>query len=87
MEEILLSPAYKNARGFLESAFSLSDARIMGQVSDLASFNAWASAVVCEIAGREAAVENLFDMEGIPPVLDTALDAMLTGIKHRGKSE
>ena len=85
VEALLLSPD-SAARGFMEAAFSVSDAFVMGQVSDLRSFNAWALAVASETAGRPVEkLENLFDGTGVPEVLDTALDALLTGIRKRDK--
>jgi adenosylcobinamide amidohydrolase len=83
LEELLLTPRYKNVRGFVESAFALSDALVMGQVSDLDSFGDWARAVASKIAGR--GVEKIEDIAGqdLPAVLKTALNALLTGIKER----
>ncbi|MDR2529272.1 MAG: adenosylcobinamide amidohydrolase [Synergistaceae bacterium] len=83
MEALLRSPN-SAARGFMEATFSVSDAFVMGQVSDLRSFNAWALAVASETAGRPVEkLEDVFDGTGVPEVLDTALDALLTGIRKR----
>jgi adenosylcobinamide amidohydrolase/ABC-type Fe3+-hydroxamate transport system substrate-binding protein len=84
LEGLLLSPSSKNVRGFMEAAFSLSDARVMGQISDLGAFDAWALSVAGEIAGKP--VERLDDAisaDGLPVVLKTALDALITGISRR----
>ena len=86
LEELLLALTLENKKvqGFLESAFSLSDAHVMGQISNLDSFNAWALSVAENIAGRPVArVEPLVSNDDIPPVLKTALDAIVTGLKHR----
>jgi adenosylcobinamide amidohydrolase/ABC-type Fe3+-hydroxamate transport system substrate-binding protein len=84
VEEILLSPRYKNARGFLESAFSLSDAHVMGQISDTGAFEAWALGIAGDISGRQVErIEDLYGAAGVPAVLDAALDAICTGLKLR----
>jgi hypothetical protein len=86
VEEILLSPEYAYAREFLECAFSLSDAHVMGQINGTAAFGEWARGVAGQIAGRELdKTDDLFTMEGVPPILDSALDAILTGARERAK--
>jgi hypothetical protein len=84
MEEIFISPEYGHVRGFLESAFSLSDAHVMGQISGMEAFNDWALSEAGKIAGKPVAeIENLYAGEGLPPLMDIALDAILTGLKVR----
>jgi hypothetical protein len=86
MEDLLLSPAHRGTQGFLEAAFSLSDAYIMGQVKDLSSFNKWALQVAGEIAGHPVkSVENIIPRDDLPVVLKTALDALATGLISRGR--
>ncbi|MDR1472477.1 MAG: adenosylcobinamide amidohydrolase [Synergistaceae bacterium] len=79
VEELMLLPKYK---AFVEASFNLSDARLMGQVSDLGPFEAWAVATASDIAGRE--VGELMDMtsrDDLPDALKMALDALATGVK------
>jgi hypothetical protein len=84
MEELMLSPKYKYARGFLESAFSLSDAQVMGQLSDTEQFKVWALTVAGNIAGRPVErIEDILDCGDVPPILDIALNALATGISRR----
>ena len=84
LEELLLSPLYS---GFIESALSLSDAGEMGQIADLASFNAWALHVAREIAGRPLErVEDAVLRDDLPPVVRTAFDALCTGLRHRNEN-
>lgn len=71
-------------QGFLEAAFSLSDAHLMGQISDLSAFEAWAGQIASELAGRK--IDKLDDITGrqdIPPALKIALDAIGTGVKYK----
>jgi hypothetical protein len=87
MEELLLSPAYSGCQGFVESALSLSDAYVMGQIKDISSFEAWALRVAGDIAGRPVErIENITGRDDIPIVLKTALDALATGLKYRDKT-
>ena len=82
-ERLLLTPRYN---AFIESALSLSDAANMGQLSDIAPFDAWALEMAGEIAGRPVAeVENIIARPDLPEILGTALNALATGLKHRGK--
>jgi adenosylcobinamide amidohydrolase/ABC-type Fe3+-hydroxamate transport system substrate-binding protein len=84
MEELLISPEYDEVRGFIEAAFSLSDASGMGQISNLVSFGDWARLMAEKIAGGPVkSIENLIVMDELPEALDTALDALATGLKHR----
>ena len=84
LEELLLSPEHKSIQGFLESAFSLSDAHVMGQISNLDAFDAWALSVAENIAGCPVSrVEAIISHDDMPPVLKTALDAIATGLRRR----
>ena len=81
VEEVLMDPAYA---GFLSAAMAVSDSREKGLVSDLGAFNNWALAVAGQIAGRPVPeIQNRCDVTGLPEVLRTALDAILTGTIHR----
>ena len=84
-EALLLSPRYS---GFLQAAFSLSDAQVMGQLTDLASFEFWARQTASEIAGRPVGqIEDIIGREDLPPVLQMALNSLGTGLKYRGTTE
>ncbi|MDR1920940.1 MAG: adenosylcobinamide amidohydrolase [Candidatus Adiutrix sp.] len=82
LEALLLTPRYQ---GFLEAAFSLDDALIMGQTADTGSFDLWARSVASEIAGRQVErLENIVtEEEAWPPFLKTALNALGSGLKWR----
>ena len=80
LEALLLEPRYQ---GFIEAAFSLSDARVMGQIGDLSSFETWALSVASEIAGRPVeSIENIAAGD-LPEVLKMAVDALGTGLKYK----
>ena len=83
LEELLISPVHKNIQGFLESAFSISDAQVMGQISNFDMFNLCALTIAEIIAGCPVALIESFVPSENPPVLITALDALLTGLKYR----
>jgi adenosylcobinamide amidohydrolase/ABC-type Fe3+-hydroxamate transport system substrate-binding protein len=81
LEALLLDPRWQ---GFIEAAFSLDDAVIMGQVVNVESFELWARSVAGEIAGQPVTrLENIVVEEGTPRLLKTALDALGTGLKLR----
>jgi adenosylcobinamide amidohydrolase/ABC-type Fe3+-hydroxamate transport system substrate-binding protein len=79
-EALLFDPRYC---GFLEAAFSLSDAREMGQVSDTGAFLSWALLIARDIAGRHVRHIESAACGDIPEVLGTALAALITGLKCR----
>lgn len=83
LEGLLLKPRYQ---GFLQAAFSLSDAQEMGQLKDLGAFEDWARQIASEIAGRPVEkIELIIGRPSLPPVLQTALNALGTGLKYRGQ--
>ncbi len=83
MEELLLTPRYA---GFLEGALALADAAERGLVTDTAWFDDQCRAVAGEIAGRPVPrLEPLAADPDLPPVLRSALDALLTGLRYRGR--
>jgi ABC-type Fe3+-hydroxamate transport system substrate-binding protein/adenosylcobinamide amidohydrolase len=84
---LFLDPRYA---GFLESALSLSDAEVMGNYKDAGSFTQSALRVASEVAGAPVgAIEDLISAENIPPLVETALNALATGLasKNRNLSE
>jgi ABC-type Fe3+-hydroxamate transport system substrate-binding protein/adenosylcobinamide amidohydrolase len=88
LEELLLASEYKNVQSFLESAFSVSDAFVMGQISNTDACNAWALSVAGEIAGRSVGrVENIIPSDDLPVILGTAINALATGLKYRGEEK
>jgi cobaltochelatase CobN len=81
VEALLLSPKYQ---GFVEAAFSLGDAHVMGHIQDISLFEAWALQVAEDVAGRSLPrVERLVARDDLPVVLERALDALATGLKYR----
>jgi adenosylcobinamide amidohydrolase/ABC-type Fe3+-hydroxamate transport system substrate-binding protein len=78
MKAAMTHPA---AKSLLESAFSLSDAQVMGQLEDTALFEAMALQAASDVAGKPVGeIRSLVDDQKIPPVLKTALNALATGI-------
>lgn len=85
VEHLMLMPEYA---GFLESALALSDAWERGQIKDLTAFEAWCVSVASGIAGRPVAqIEDLVTEEGLPRVLETALNAVFTGVMEELRHE
>lgn len=81
LEGLLLSPRYQ---GFIQAAFSLSDAREMGQLADVAAFEDWARQIASEVAGRPVdKIELIIGRPSLPPILQTALNALGTGLKYQ----
>lgn len=80
-ELLMMTPRYQ---GFLQAAFTLSDAHVMGQLTDLSAFENWALQVAEDIAGKPVEkIEAVIGCEALPPVLDMALNALGTGLKYR----
>jgi adenosylcobinamide amidohydrolase/ABC-type Fe3+-hydroxamate transport system substrate-binding protein len=72
------------AASLLESAFSLSDAAVMGHLKDPALFDAMALRAASGLAGGPVpAIRSLVEDEKIPAVLKTALDALATAALAR----
>jgi len=81
LEALLSAPRYA---GFIQAAFSLSDAREMGQLQDLDAFEDWAKQIASDIAGRPVErIEMIIGRPSLPPVMQTALNALGTGLKYR----
>jgi ABC-type Fe3+-hydroxamate transport system substrate-binding protein/adenosylcobinamide amidohydrolase len=84
IEFLLLSPKY---RGFVEAAFSLSDASIMGNISDLESFELWALSIASDIAGQNVGeILDIVSRDDLPAALRTALNALATGMIYRDET-
>ncbi len=80
-ERLLFSPKYQ---GFVEAALSLSDAALVGQLSNTESFTRWCLQVAAEVAGQPVPqIEDIFIREDLPPVPVLALNALATGLKWR----
>lgn len=81
LEALLLTPRYG---GFIQAAFKLSDAREAGQFQDLSAFEDWARQIASDIAGRPVdQIELIIGRPSLPPALQTALNALGTGLKYR----
>jgi adenosylcobinamide amidohydrolase/ABC-type Fe3+-hydroxamate transport system substrate-binding protein len=78
VKALLVDPV---AKSLMESAFSLSDAQVMGHVEDASLFDAMALQAATGIAGRPVgAIRSLVQDKSVPPVLKTALDALGTAV-------
>ena len=81
LEELMTRP---DCRALMEAAFSLSDARQTGQFSGESCFTAWAERVASDVAGKPVdKIEKIIAGQDLPPILDTALNALATGHKYR----
>ncbi|MDR1534784.1 MAG: adenosylcobinamide amidohydrolase [Planctomycetota bacterium] len=81
-DRLLRQPPY---REFLEAAFALSDAELMGQGTFREGFEGWALAIASRIAGRPLpALAPLPRDPGLPGVLATAFRAFATGLGEGG---
>jgi adenosylcobinamide amidohydrolase/ABC-type Fe3+-hydroxamate transport system substrate-binding protein len=80
VELILLEPRYSN---FLEAALALSDEHEKGLLKDTSPFSLWCRQITEDIAGRPVKAEKeLVVGEGIPVVLEMALEAILNGVYY-----
>jgi adenosylcobinamide amidohydrolase/ABC-type Fe3+-hydroxamate transport system substrate-binding protein len=81
-ERLLMTPRFC---ALIEAALSLSDAAGMGQLSEVSLFKNWALEMAGEIAGRPVAeIENIVTGSDLPEILGVALNALGTGLRHRG---
>jgi adenosylcobinamide amidohydrolase/ABC-type Fe3+-hydroxamate transport system substrate-binding protein len=81
---LFLDPSYA---GFLQSALSLSDASVMGNYKDAGSFEQTALQIATAVAGRPVPViEDLISAQNIPPLVETALNALATGLAAKNQS-
>jgi adenosylcobinamide amidohydrolase/ABC-type Fe3+-hydroxamate transport system substrate-binding protein len=81
VKALLTDPA---AKSLMESAFSMSDAQVMGHVEDASLFEAMALQAATRIAGRPVtAIRSLVADKALPPVLKTALDALGTAVLEK----
>ncbi len=78
LESILIEPRYAS---FIKSSFSISDDVENGLFPLPAMYRDNCRRVAEEIAGKEIdEMEDLIDMDNIPPVIEMALNALLNGI-------
>ena len=83
VEEILLDPVYA---GFISASFGLSDDYEKGLIKDISSFNLWAKTIANKIAGKKLdGVKKITASNELPPVISTALNAILTGARNRSE--
>lgn len=81
---LFLNPRYA---GFLESALSLSDAQVMGNYKDSGSFERSALTIASEVAGTPvSAIEDIVTAENVPPLVETALNALATGLTVKNRN-
>ena len=81
LEALLLVPKYQ---AFIETAFALDDAFIMGQLDNDLTFRMLALSLAAGISGKPvASVEIILEEEGIPPFLNLAFNALATGLKYK----
>ena len=81
VEHTLLNDRY---RGFIETAFAVSDAYEKGLIKNLSTFEAYAREVAEEIAGQEIdSMKWIVDQPGMPGALQIALNAVFNGIYYK----
>ncbi|MDR3204094.1 MAG: adenosylcobinamide amidohydrolase [Deltaproteobacteria bacterium] len=79
--KLMLEP---KVASLIEAAFSLDDARCMGELSDLSQFETLAAAEAAKIAGQDIGpIRNLVSDNIIPPALKSALNALGTALLVR----
>jgi len=81
LEKVLMEPKYS---GFVTSAFALSDAVELGLTRDKGSFEYSCRTIAEEIAGKK--IRRMIDLvayKDLPPVLHSALNALLNGVYYR----
>ncbi|MDR2354357.1 MAG: adenosylcobinamide amidohydrolase [Deltaproteobacteria bacterium] len=72
--KLLLEP---QAQALLEAAFALDDAHIMGEYSEVQSFQDFAQSQAVKLSGRGGlSIQNLVTDSSIPPALKSALNAL-----------
>ncbi len=85
LEALLLDP---EIAGFVTGAMALSDAAEAGLVADTAAFDIWAWEMAERVAGKP--VDQKLDLvadDTLPPVLKTAMNALMTGIAARERRQ
>lgn len=81
LEDLLLQPAYA---GFIESAFSLSDAYKKGLVCDLGPFERVCGKVSDGLSGRKGgSIKRYLPNDSAPQVVRMAFDALISGLHNR----
>ncbi|MDY6793001.1 MAG: adenosylcobinamide amidohydrolase [Thermodesulfobacteriota bacterium] len=78
LEAILLDPVFS---GFLQSALALSDDYQKGLIDNLSLYNLQCKRIAEKIAGKKiAGLKDLVEIDDVPLVLRSALNALLNGI-------
>ncbi len=81
LERLLLDPRYA---AFIEAALAVSDRYERGLVTDIGPFRSWCRRIAGDIAGQEIPSLQAFTFrEPLPPVVEAAFEALLTGIAAR----
>lgn len=85
LEELLLQPQYA---GFIESAFTLSDAFEKGLTCDLEAFELMCQDISNRVAGSTVTSRNTYmKQEFAPKVIRMAFDALINGLQNRRSSQ
>jgi adenosylcobinamide amidohydrolase len=85
LEELLLQPQYA---GFIESAFTLSDAFEKGLTCDLEAFELMCQDISNRVAGSTVTSRNTYmKQEFAPKVIRMAFDALINGLLNRRSSQ
>lgn len=85
VEQILLDSRYS---GFLEASLTVSDAHEKGLLKDTSAFSQWCHQIIEDIAGRPVkAPKEMVAGEGIPVVLEMALEAVLNGVYYANSDQ
>lgn len=70
--------------GYMEAAFSISDAYERGQIGNIESFQQWSCKTASDIAGEDiVTIKDMITNNEIPVVLKTALNAVFTGVQAK----
>ena len=84
LETALLDPVYA---GFVELSLAVSDDYEKGLLTDLTAFDGMALDICSRLAEKEITrIEDYIDRQDLPVVIETALNALLTGI-YQGQSK
>jgi len=81
VEQLLLDTEYTS---FIEASFAISDDYEKGLIKDLRPFHRWCKQIAEKIAGRRIEyVKEMVQDDSIPVVIQSALDAVLSGAQAR----
>ncbi|MCP3875488.1 MAG: ABC transporter substrate-binding protein [Desulfobacteraceae bacterium] len=85
VDHLLLEKEYA---GFIESALALSDEYEKGLIKDLSLFDDWCKSIASRISNQNvSAIEDHVHDDRIPVVLETALNAVFTGVLEQMRYE